>query len=77
MDAKSIGSWQRARPFRAFTLHLTSGETIDVAHAENLAFSPDTPVLLVFGGKEGITMIDHAAVAQITHRSPLAKGKRP
>jgi hypothetical protein len=75
MDAKSIGSWQRARPFRPFILHLTSGETIEVAHKENLGFAPDTPVLLVYGGEEGITMIDHDAVASITHRDKLTRKK--
>ena len=69
MDAKSIGAFQRARPFRPFTLHLNSGEQVEVAHKENLAFAPHTPVLLVFGGEEGITMIDHAAVSSITHKN--------
>jgi hypothetical protein len=75
MDAKWIGSYQRARPFRPFILHLNSGEKVEVAHKENLGFSPDTPVLLVFGGEEGITMIDHAAVSSITHRDKITKKK--
>ncbi len=76
MDAKCIGAWQRARPFRPFELHLDSGETFEVSHPENLGFSPDTPVLIVWGGPEGVTMIDVAVISAITHRkSPSRKGK--
>ncbi len=76
MDAKSIGAWRRARPFRPFVLHLDSGETFEVAHPENLGFSPDTPVLIIWGGPEGVTMIDVDAISAITHRkSPSGKGK--
>ncbi len=68
MDAKSIGAWQRAHPFRPFVLHLDSGVTFEVAHPENLGFSPDTPAPILWA--EGMTMIDVFAVSAITHRSP-------
>jgi hypothetical protein len=46
---------------------VAAGEAVPVAYARDLAFTPDTPVLVVFGGAEGIIiMVDHAAVASIT-----------
>lgn len=76
MDAKSIGAWKRNQPFRPFVLHLENGDTFEVAHPENMAFSPDTPVLIVFGGEHGVTMIDHDAISSITYRDKLTRKKK-
>jgi hypothetical protein len=67
MDSKSLGAYKRAKPFRPFVIHTSLGEAYTVAHPENFAFSPDTPVAVLFGGPEGVTMIDLASVTEVTY----------
>jgi hypothetical protein len=77
MDAENIAAWKNAKPFRPFVLRLNSDEAYEVKHPEALAFSPDTPVLVLLLGAEGVVMIGHEAVLAINHLSKLTRKKSP
>lgn len=66
MTLEGVRAAHRARPFRPFRIHTSSGESYPVRHPETLAMSPDVNVLVVMPGAGEVAMIDLDDVSELT-----------
>jgi hypothetical protein len=60
---RSLRSFQRRKPFRAFTVELVSGDRFQVDHPEALIVRVGVAVFVAQGGVP--TLFDHESVSQI------------
>jgi hypothetical protein len=60
---RSLRSFQRRKPFRAFTVELVSGDRFQVDHPEALIVRDGVAVFVAQGGVP--TLFDHESVSQI------------
>ena len=52
-------------PFKPFSLHLTSGRTLNVTTADHLGIAPRGDLLVLFPPDGGVCVIDPAQVASV------------
>jgi len=74
MKVSEIKKMRDRSPFRAFQLHLTTGETLPVCHPECLAVAPEPEVdlFVVWVGSDW-NLIDAGQVARLSLIKPKAK----
>jgi hypothetical protein len=60
---KTLGAYQRRRPFRSFAVRFVSGETLDVDHPEAMVIRGGVGVFLSAAGVP--TLFDHESVSEV------------
>ena len=66
MKIDDLRTMRNRVPFRAFQLHLTSGEILDVAHPEQMSLTDDEKEMFVVWTKEGWNLVDASRVERIS-----------
>jgi hypothetical protein len=76
MTADQVKEVYKARPFRAFSLHLADGDTIHVKSPEFMWMTPGGRTIFVSQGGESAAIIDLLLVTKISFlngRKPLRR----
>ena len=60
---RSLGAFQRRKPFRSFMIELVSGDRIEVDHPEAMVIRAGVGVYLSADGAP--TLFDHEGVSQV------------
>lgn len=78
MQIADIRKMRDRAPFRAFQVHLTSGETLPVRHPDYLSLPPraDTELFVVWVDSEW-NLVDSTQVVRLSVISPDATRPRP
>ena len=58
MKIKAVQEMRDVAPFKAFTLHLTSGRAIKITTPDHLLFSPRGDLLVVFPSTGGLCVVE-------------------
>jgi hypothetical protein len=73
MTIEQLDAWHKARPFRAFTIHLADGTSVPVKSAEFLWRTPGGRTIFVSQGGEDTTIIDLLLVTKLVVGNGRAK----
>ena len=65
MTVKQLVQMQRARPFRAYRIHLADGRYFGVKHRDFLARSPSGRTAIVYKSDETFEIIDLLLVSSL------------
>ncbi len=65
VSVKDIKELRDMAPFKPFSLHLTSGRTLNVTTADHLLIAPRGDLLVLFPPDGGVCVIDPAQVASV------------
>ena len=65
MSVKDIKDLRDMAPFKPFSLHLTSGRTLQVATPDHLLVAPRGDLLVLFPIAGGVCVIDPVQVASV------------
>jgi hypothetical protein len=65
MTIDRIRRVHKARPFRAFTIHLADGRSIPLVSPEFMARSPSGRTVLVYHGKDAFNVIELLLVTRL------------
>lgn len=66
MTAENVRAFKRARPFRRFLIHTSSGDSFLVRHPELLAFTFDRKGVMLAAGRSKVALIDLDNVSALT-----------
>lgn len=76
MTTDQVKELYKAKPFRAFTLHLADGDTIPVKSPEFMWMTPGGRTIFVSQGGDSAAIIDLLLVTKITVGNGSASSKR-
>jgi hypothetical protein len=76
MTSEQVKTVHEARPFRAFTLHLADGTSVDVTHPEAMFRTQGGRTVIVNTAGEHIEIIDLLLVTKLTLKNGSPAGKR-
>ena len=76
MTTEQVKTAHQARPFRAFTLHLADGTSVDVTHPEAMLRAQSGRTVIVNTAGEEIEIIDLLLVTKLTFHNGSPAGKR-
>jgi hypothetical protein len=60
-------------PFRAFQIHLTSGEVLSVGHPESMSIPPDGDDLFVVWTDKDWNLLEAGQIARLSVQGKMAK----
>jgi hypothetical protein len=76
MTTDQVKELYKAKPFRAFTLHLADGDTIPVKSPDFMWMTPGGRTIFVSQGGDSAPIIDLLLVTKITVGNGSASSKR-
>jgi hypothetical protein len=71
MTFQQLDNVHKARPFRAFTLHMADGRSFHVPHPEFLSRSPSGRTIIVYGNDESFSVLDLLLLTELEVHAPL------
>ena len=78
MQTESLDTLHQARPFRAFTLHISDGRNVRVAHPELLAHGEQTLVVFEQPGNRmrviDLTLVTEIEISNEATHDPRSQG---
>jgi hypothetical protein len=78
MTTDQLKTAHEAKPFRAFTIHLADGSSVDVTHPESLFRTKGGRIAIVNTAEDHIEIIDLLLVTKLSFQNgaPAAKKRR-
>jgi len=73
MTTANLRKRRNRSPFRAFQIHLSSGETLAVEHPENMSIPEDEPEMFVVWTPHDWNLVEASQVVRVSVRRPAAK----
>jgi hypothetical protein len=73
MKIADIKKMRNRAPFRAFEVHLTTGEVLPVQHPENMSMPEDETEMFVVWTKRDWNLVEATQVARISVQRRAAK----
>jgi len=68
VEVENLRAMRRAKPFRPFTIHATSGESYLVAHPELIIFVPDESVAIIASAPSNVSLVDVASISDVSYQ---------
>jgi hypothetical protein len=74
VTSEQLRAAQRARPFRAFDLHLADGDVLTIPHPDFIALGPGGRTVVAFGENDEMSIVDLLLVSRIEMRKGGSNG---
>jgi len=68
VEIENLRAIRRAKPFRPFTIHATSGESYLVDHPELIIFVPDESVAIIASAPSNVSLVDVASISDVSYQ---------